>query len=208
MRAMTEQERFWKDSFGDEYIKRNCDSRLLASNLSFFSHALRLTNRPGSVLELGSNIGMNLMALRQLLPAAGLSAVEINKNAADQLRSTLPEVTVHNTSIFDFSPPQGDQWELVFTKGVLIHIAPELIPAAYETLYRLSSRCILIAEYYNPSPVDVTYRGEVGKLFKRDFAGEFLDIYKDTALLDYGFVYHRDPLFPQDDITWFLIQKT
>jgi hypothetical protein len=26
-------------------------------------------------------------------------------------------------------------------------------------------------------------------------------------LCDYGFVYHRDPLFPQDDITWFLMEK-
>jgi spore coat polysaccharide biosynthesis protein SpsF len=26
-------------------------------------------------------------------------------------------------------------------------------------------------------------------------------------LVDYGFAYHRDPNFPQDDITWFLLEK-
>jgi spore coat polysaccharide biosynthesis protein SpsF len=26
-------------------------------------------------------------------------------------------------------------------------------------------------------------------------------------LIDYGFVYHRDTAHPQDDITWFLLEK-
>jgi len=34
-----------------------------------------------------------------------------------------------------------------------------------------------------------------------------MDIYKDCKLIDYGFSYRRDPAFPQDDITWFLIEK-
>ena len=44
-------------------------------------------------------------------------------------------------------------------------------------------------------------------LFKRDFAGELLDKYKNKLLLlDYGFIYHRDT-YPQDDLTWFLMEK-
>jgi hypothetical protein len=27
-------------------------------------------------------------------------------------------------------------------------------------------------------------------------------------LVDYGFVYRRDPAHPQDDLTWFLLEKT
>ena len=34
-----------------------------------------------------------------------------------------------------------------------------------------------------------------------------LDRFPDLRLLDYGFAYHRDPVFPQDDITWFLLEK-
>ena len=30
---------------------------------------------------------------------------------------------------------------------------------------------------------------------------------KDLRLVDYGFSYHRDRAFPQDDITWFLLEK-
>ncbi|QVL50178.1 MAG: hypothetical protein KFB96_06875 [Thiocapsa sp.] len=45
-------------------------------------------------------------------------------------------------------------------------------------------------------------------MFKRDFAGEMLDRYPDLELIDYGFIYRRDPVFPQDDMTWFLLQRT
>ncbi|MNY71976.1 hypothetical protein D3C86_2104270 [compost metagenome] len=74
-------------------------------------------------------------------------------------------------------------------------------------MYQASSRYLLVAEYYNPKPVEISYRGHEGKLFKRDFAGEILDKYPDLVLLDYGFTYHRDMNFPQDDVTWFLMEK-
>ena len=63
----------------------------------------------------------------------------------------------------------------------------------------------MVAEYYNPYPTKVPYRDNSDKLFKRDFAGELIDRF-DLRLVDYGFVYHRDK-FPQDDITWFLLEK-
>ncbi len=62
-------------------------------------------------------------------------------------------------------------------------------------------------EYYNPSPVAITYRGHDDRLFKRDFCGDLLDKYKDLYLVDYGFCYRRDPVFQQDDMTWFLMRK-
>jgi spore coat polysaccharide biosynthesis protein SpsF len=38
------------------------------------------------------------------------------------------------------------------------------------------------------------------------FAGEIMDRFEDLILVDYGFTWHRDE-FPQDDITWFLMEK-
>ena len=49
--------------------------------------------------------------------------------------------------------------------------------------------------------------GGVKGLFKRDFAGEIMDRHPQLQLVDYGFAYRRDPNFPQDDITWFLMEK-
>lgn len=90
---------------------------------------------------------------------------------------------------------------------MLIHINPDELQEVYRKLYESSKRYICIAEYYNPTPVTVQYRGNSDRLFKRDFAGEFMDKYPDTALVDYKFNYHRDYHFPQDDSTWFLLEK-
>ena len=51
-------------------------------------------------------------------------------------------------------------------------------------------------------PLSVTYRGHSERLFKRDFAGDFLDKYPDLNLIDYGFVYNRDMNLIRDDANW------
>jgi spore coat polysaccharide biosynthesis protein SpsF len=205
MSKVTEQEEFWRGSFGDEYTDRNRGADWVAANIAFFSKILNHTNDVQDVLELGSNIGLNLMALRALFPRANLSAVEINEKAGLELKQRMPDVDLHVSSIFDFE--SSKQWDLTFTKGVLIHINPDRLSDVYRVLYGRSSKYVLIAEYYNPAPTEIVYRGETGKLFKRDFAGEMLDSFTDLKLINYGFAYHRDPNFPQDDISWFLMKK-
>ncbi|MEM1127796.1 MAG: pseudaminic acid biosynthesis-associated methylase [Bacteroidota bacterium] len=201
----TEQESFWAGDFGDAYTDRNRGEHLVASNIALFSRALAHTDGITSVLELGANIGLNLQALRQVLPEARLSAVEINEKAARELRTRVPEAQVQVESLLELQPTTT--WDLVFTKGVLIHLHPEALPEAYDLLHRAAARYILVVEYYNPAPVEVPYRGHTGKLFKRDFAGDLLDRFADLTLVEYGFAYHRDPIFPQDDLTWFLLRK-
>ena len=201
----TEQETFWAGSFGTEYINRNQGANLLASNLALFNQALRSAHKPESCIEFGANIGMNLRALKLLYPSQQQFGIEINIDAASELRKHLPSENVFQTSILDFSPQHA--FDLVLIKGVLIHMNPEYLPQIYETLYQSTGRYLLVCEYYNPTPVQITYRGHSDRLFKRDFCGEILDRYSDLRLVDYGFSYHRDPNFPQDDITWFLIEK-
>lgn len=200
----TEQEAFWAGEFGDEYIRRNDSPELVAANLAHFGNILRHTQNVDSVIEFGANIGMNLRALRQLLPRALLAAIEINPRATEALRS-LGYVNVHEGSILDFKP--ASQHDLAFIKGVLIHIDPNHLPTVYAALYASSKRYICITEYYNPTPVSVVYRGHAERLFKRDFAGELMDRYPDLRLLAYGFNYHRDPGFAFGDETWFLMEK-
>lgn len=201
----TEQESFWAGAFGEEYAGRNRDELLLAANVAFFARALRAAGPLGSVVELGASVGMNLRALKVLYPAIQLTGVEINASAARDLASAIGPGNVLNTTLFDRTI--STRADLALIKGVLIHVAPEKLSVAYDQLYRLSRNYILIAEYYNPSPVAISYRGHEGKLFKRDFAGELMDRHPDLRLLDYGFLYRRDPVFPQDDVTWFLMAK-
>lgn len=201
----TEQEAFWAGDFGNQYIGRNAGSDLLASNLSFFSKALSKAHGLCSCIEFGANIGMNLRALRLLYPKQDQYAIEINPAAAAELGTIMPPVNIFQTSLLEFKPDRT--WDLALIKGVLIHINPDFLPQVYDTLYRAAGRYLLVCEYYNPSPVAISYRGHTDRLFKRDFCGEILDRHPDLKLIDYGFVYQRDPSFPQDDITWFLMEK-
>ncbi len=201
----TEQENFWAGDFGDEYIDRNKSIELLASNLNFFSKSLKNAGKIYSCIEFGANIGMNLKALKFLYPSIYLEGIEINKSAAESLADLIGYKNVFQGSIFDYKV--NKKFELSLIKGVLIHSDPEKLDIIYEKLYQASNKFILICEYYNPSPVSVLYRGNKGKLFKRDFAGEIMDKYPDLKLVDYGFSYKRDIAFPQDDITWFLLKK-
>lgn len=201
----TEQETFWAGAFGTEYIQRNQGDALLASNLDFFSKSLRATRDMQSCIEFGANIGMNLKALKLLHPGIDAHGIEINADAAKQLAEVIPASHVHHASILDFQPQQI--WDLALIKGVLIHINPDALAQVYDKLVAASRRYLLVAEYYNPAPVAIPYRGHSDRLFKRDFAGEIMDRHPQMQLVDYGFSYRRDPNFPQDDITWFLLEK-
>lgn len=207
---MSKTEEFWKGDFGIEYSKRNVG--LMARNVALFARALMPVmgvRQPQSVLELGCGTGQNLEALQLLLGThTELEGVEINEQAAKACKVG----TIHNRSIREFAgylaEPESDllEWDMVFTKGVLIHQPPEELPKIYDLMYRASNRYIFIAEYYNPTPVEVEYRGHQGVLWKRDFAGELMDQHPDVKLVDTGFAYHRAPQ-PQDDLTWFLLEK-
>ncbi len=203
MEFKTKQEQFWAGVFGDEYIERNRRETTIASNIMFFSKVLKRAEAIQSAIEFGANIGFNLLALKQLNPSINLTGVDLNQKAFCAL-DQIVGVKAYHASIVDFILPQ--KYDLAFVKGVLIHISPDMLSDVYDQLYNASKKYILIAEYYNPVPVEVEYRGHKGKLFKRDFAGEIMERYNDLSLVDYGFVYHRD-FFPQDDLTWFLLKK-
>jgi pseudaminic acid biosynthesis-associated methylase len=205
MSFKTEQENFWAGEFGNNYIERNRSDRLLASNLHYFCNALRGAGEVSSLIEFGANVGMNIRALQLLYPNISCYGVEINTKAASELRKHLDSDKIFNGSILDFESDQ--KFDVAMTKGVLIHINPEMLGKVYEKLYQASKRYILVGEYYNPSPVSVSYRGNDERLFKRDFCGEMLDQYPDLRLVDCGFSYKRHPAYSQDDITWFLIEK-
>ena len=201
----TPQEEFWAGNFGDNYINRNMSEELLASNISLFSKIIERTTQVNTILEFGANIGMNMLALRSILPNAETSAIEINEKAIQELQKNIKKGKVYHKSILDFEVDY--KRDFVFTKGVLIHLNPDILKDVYKKLYESSEKYICVAEYYNPTPVSIPYRGHDDRLFKRDFAGELMELYPSLKLVDYSFAYHKDNNYKQDDITWFLLSK-
>lgn len=219
---MNEQEKKWSSEFGNKYIDRNNDEKIIDNNINLFSEALKKCRNVKTICELGCGIGFNLLALGYIYPYIQKTGVEINKLAIEKLCKhfenrylDIPLIVNKSATEFTNLVSQGDAnsptpeyryYDLVFTKGLLIHINPNDLEKVYDNLYNLSSRYILICEYYNPTPVEIEYHGEMGLLWKRDFCGEMLDKYPKLKLIDYGFVYHRDTA-PQDDLSWFLMEK-
>jgi pseudaminic acid biosynthesis-associated methylase len=200
----TEQEKFWAGEFGNNYITRNQEQLLIASNTSIFSRIFERVQDIESLIEFGSNIGMNLHGIKNLLPGVDISCVEINATAVEHLKK-IQNLNIYHQSILTFEPDR--QRDFVFTKGVLIHIDPNELSNVYDLMYATSKRYICMIEYHNPSPIELDYRGHSGKLFKRDFAGEMWEKYPDLKLRDYGFFYGRDPRHAQEDMNWFLFEK-
>jgi len=185
-------------------MRRNAGEDVINSNVVLFGNILKCAPSVRSILELGCNVGLNLEALKRIDSRFELTGVEINhdavriardKNIAEIRQGTVIE-KMDADALFD----------MTFTKTVLIHINPDALAHVYDNLYCLSKRYIMVCEYYNPSPVVVNYRGHADRLFKRDFAGDLIDRY-GLRLVNYGFAYHRDKYFAQDDVTWFLLEK-
>lgn len=205
MTYKTEQEYFWANEFGNEYPSRNTGEDLIISNIALFSKILKNCPSIESAAELGCNIGLNLIALNRINNQLKLRGYEINEKAANAAREeNIAEIL--NTTVAE-PLKTNTTFDLTFTKGVLIHINPEMLTAVYQNLYDLSNRYILICEYYNPYPVSIDYRGNSDRLFKRDFAGEMIKKY-ELKLVDYGFNYQHDQYFTRDDSTWFLLDKS
>jgi len=199
----SEQTCFWEGSFGDDYTERNQINS--ETRLGFFRRVLSRTFGVSTICELGANKGHNLQALHKLSRNFRLSGIEINKKACADLAG-LPYVHALNASIQTFAA--DEPFDMVFVCGVLIHLNPDDLPLAYRKMFDLSRRYVLINEYFNPSPVELPYRGNGGKLFKRDFGGEFMDSCgKEATLVDYGFLWKRlEPAW--DNTTWWLFEKS
>lgn len=203
---LNEQEEFWKNNFGNEYFSRkNNNHSSVEKRTSEFEIYLKSTENITSVLEFGANIGLNLMVLKSLIPDLSLNAVEINLSAVQELQKIVPKENIYTGSFTEFTSKK--KFDLVISRGVLIHLNPDDLEKAYKQLYDYSNKYILISEYFNPTPVSVEYRGFQNKLFKRDFCREILNLYKNLVLIDYGFLYSSDKNYKYDDVNWFLLEK-
>lgn len=203
---MTEdQEKWWEGNGGTGYTKRQ--TLTVESRAAMFRTALSevAISEIKSVIEFGAGTGDNLRALLQIGVIAQLTGVEINEEAYADLCGIAG--TAIKGSILDSYQLAGP-FDLVITRGLLIHIAPENLPRAYTVLHQAARKYLLICEYFSPSPRMIPYRGQDNMLWARDFAGEMMDSYPDLRLIDYGWVYHRDPIAPQDDVSWFLMEKS
>jgi pseudaminic acid biosynthesis-associated methylase len=188
--AKTVQAQVWAGEFGRAYTNRNTLdvedlNALWSANYGITRREINqvfLQDIPknASFLEVGCNVGNQLLQLQEL-GYRNLSAVEIQSYAVEIAKSRVSKVAIRQGSALAL-PYGNDSFDVVFTSGVLIHVAPEDLPRAMEEIHRCAKTYIWGAEYYAPDVTQVNYRGHEKLLWKMDYARRYLEGFKDLEL--------------------------
>lgn len=206
--AINQQLEAWTGQFGNEYIDRNeyADWKLEPGKEAFKRILDDLKIK--SILEVGSNIGLNLIYIDALFnKSVKLYAVEPNRKAFDQLilQKNIRLEKAWNCDGFHI-PVDDSDIDVVFTSGVLIHIEPKKLGLITDEIVRVARKYVLCIEYFSPTPEEIEYRGHISLLFKRDFGSFYIDRFPTLKCIRYGFLWQREfPLF--DNPTWWLFEK-
>lgn len=200
-----EQQIFWKEHYAKDFISKN-DNYDLAGGIKCWATMLHRADKINSALECGSNVGKNIRVLNNLLPSTSKSIIEISPDAYKIIIERYELQQSFNGPIVESSFKENE-FDLVYTMGVLIHIHPDDLLANMQKMFDYSGNYILMGEYFNRTPVMIEYHGEKDKLFKRDFGKMFMENFP-VELVDYGFLWGH--LYDQagfDDITYWLFRK-
>ena len=208
----TAQTAVWKSDFGREYSDRNTfDPEALdqlyrknygVSRREINETFLRGIAEDASFLEVGCNTGNQLLMLQEM-GYSNLSGIELQPYALEIAVRRLPGVALKLGSAVAL-PYDDSSFDVVFTAGVLIHVAPKNLPQALEEIYRCSQDYIWGMEYYAPQATEVKYRNHSGLLWKMDFARCYLERFPELELVQE----QRLPYLDNANVdTMFLLRK-
>ena len=173
IQTMAPQTAFWAGEFGNAYVERNrYDFRL---RKPFWNRILDIAE-PQSILEVGCNIGLNLLALRELDDTVELRGIDINAKALDEAAAS--GLIVRNVEARDAGEIYHEKFDLVFTSGVLIHISPDDLATSMASIITASRRHVLAVEYPSDEVTEIEYRGKAERLWKRPYG----NLYQDMGL--------------------------
>ncbi len=187
----TDQTREWTGSFGREYTDRNTFApaeldTLYDRNYGITRRALNRRFLEGiprcaHILEVGCNVGNQLLVLQEM-GFTNLYGIEIQSYALELARSRVPDVKFTQASVLAIPYPDQN-FDLVFTSGALIHIAPTDVPVALAEIHRCAKTWIWGSEYYAPRMTEVSYRGHDSLLWKTDYAQLYVERFPDLELV-------------------------
>lgn len=174
----TSQLDLWRSEFGRDYTDRN--DREKPERVVSWRRLLDGVT-VDRALEVGCNVGWNLEYLRRV-GVKEVFGVEPQHYAVERARWRGPQFGVLHGTAFDL--PFRDAWfDLAFTSGVMIHIAPESLGQAMDEIYRVSRRYIVAIEYDHPVEQEIAYRGHAAALWKRDHGALWKARHPDLRLL-------------------------
>jgi len=180
----------WAEQFGRDYTDRNSLSlheldALYKTNYGVTRRQLNenfLKDIPfaARILEVGCNIGNQLLLL-QRMGYSQLYGIELQHYALLRARLRLMNVHLIEASALEI-PFADNSFDVVFTSGVLIHIAPPELSQAMAEIRRCTRKYIWGLEYYASETSEVNYRGHDSLLWKMDYANLYLERFTDLEL--------------------------
>ena len=187
----TPQLRAWCGEFGHEYTLRSCltpeqvdalwEKNYGTTRTQLNHHFLGNIPADGRILEVGCNIGNQLLLL-QRLGYSNLYGVDVQDYALEMARSRTKNVNLTQASTFAL-PYEDKYFDMVFTSGVLIHVSPRDLPTALNEIHRCAKNYIWGSEYYASTVTEINYRGRGQLLWKMNYAREYLARFKDLELV-------------------------
>lgn len=127
------------------------------------------------------NIGNQLLCL-QKAGFKNLHGIELQSYAVKLSKSRTEGINITQGSAFDI-PFKDGFFNLVFTSGLLIHIASEDINRVLDEIHRCTKQYIWCFEYYSDVYTPMPYRGRADLLWKANFSKLFLDRFEDLILI-------------------------
>ncbi len=190
---VSKQTEAWSSEFGMEYTNRNLMTieqmdtmyikRYGVSRIDINSEFIGDLDRNIRVLEVGSNIGLQLMFL-QRMGFANLYGIELNSYAVELSKSRTKSINIIRGDALDI-PFKDNYFGLVFTSGLLIHINPDDINIVLKEIYRCSNCYIWGYEYFAEEYTQIKYREAKetdSLLWKANFPKIFCEQFKDLRL--------------------------
>jgi ubiquinone/menaquinone biosynthesis C-methylase UbiE len=118
-------------------------------------------------------------------------------------KSRTKNINIIQGSAFDL-PYKNGYFDIVFTSGLLIHIAPQDINNVLDEIYRCTKRFIWGAEYYFDQYINVPYREKNGLMWKGNFSKMYLERFKNLHLVKEEFMKYLN----NDNVdTMYLLEK-
>jgi pseudaminic acid biosynthesis-associated methylase len=210
----SEQVDLWKGEFGREYTDRNEQTlqemeaeyvkRFGKSRTEINTIFLEDLDRSLKILEIGCGIGNQLICL-QKMGFTSLFGIDIQTYAIEKAKARTENISFFQGKA-EVLPFEDGDFDLVYTSGVLIHIAPDNIYNVLKEIYRCSNQFIFGYEYFAEEWTSVeNYRNEKNALWKTNYAKLYLNNFKDLVLVKE----ERYPYISNKNLvdTFFLLKK-
>lgn len=189
---LTAQEKIWRTEFGENYNLRNMYSNeeldygykktMGISRTEMMQRFVGDFDREIKILEVGCNIGIMLVNLQEM-GFKNLSGIEIQPKAIEHAYERTSGLNITEASAYEI-PFEDNEFDLVFTTHVLIHLDPVKINTALKEIYRCSKKYIFGNEYYAENLTEIkNYNGQNNIAWKRNFSGLYSELFPELDLI-------------------------